>query len=169
MELETIVEQMASQARAIEALVRDISDEQARWKPSAGRWSILEVVNHLHDEEREDFRAHLDLLLHHPGEPWFGIDPEGWVTERRYNEQDMAQSLGEFLRAREESLAWLKGLSAPDWQAVYKAPFGPIRTGDMMAAWLAHDLLHLRQLVELHWAYTTRAVQPYGVRYAGVW
>jgi hypothetical protein len=33
----------------------------------------------------------------------------------------------------------------------------------------AHDLLHLRQLIELHWAYTQRATQPYQTRYAGDW
>jgi hypothetical protein len=74
-----------------------------------------------------------------------------------------------FLAAREESLAWLKNLSSPDWEAAYKMPFGPIRAGDVFAAWVAHDLLHMRQLVELHWAYTTRRLQPYRVEYAGEW
>jgi hypothetical protein len=40
----------------------------------------------------------------------------------------------------------------------------------MMAAWVAHDILHQRQLVELQWAYMTRqVVTPYQVRYAGDW
>jgi hypothetical protein len=37
-----------------------------------------------------------------------------------------------------------------------------------MAAWLAHDLLHLRPLVELHWAYLVVRAGPYSVVYAGV-
>jgi hypothetical protein len=49
------------------------------------------------------------------------------------------------------------------------APFGQISAGDMFASWVAHDLLHIRQLVELHWAYTTRQLQPYNVEYAGGW
>jgi len=169
MDLESVMSQMAHNARAIEALVQDVSAEQGRWKPNEGEWSILEVVNHLYDEENEDFRAHLDLILHHPGEPWPRIDPERWVVERGYNERDLAQSLGDFLRVRDESLAWLRSLAAPDWQATYEAPFGQITAGDMMAAWVAHDLLHTRQLVELQWVHTTQLVQPYRVRYAGVW
>jgi hypothetical protein len=161
--------QMASNAQAVQALVRDVSDEQARWRPGPEDWSILEVINHLYDEELEDFRAHLDLILHHPGERWPSIDPQGWVVERRYSERDPARSLQEFLRVREQSLTWLKGLSEPNWRAVYTAPFGEITAGDMLASWVAHDLLHLRQLVELHWAYTTQQAQPYRVRYAGVW
>lgn len=169
MEFDILTTRLAHNARVIQSLAQEVSDEQARWKPRADDWSILEVINHLYDEEIEDFRAHLDLILHRASEPWPGIDPGGWVTERRYNERDLAQSLHDFQRAREESLAWLSGLSAPDWQAVYEAPFGQISAGDMMAAWVAHDLLHLRQLVELQWAHTTRLVQPYRVRYAGVW
>ena len=169
MKLEFVLAQMAGNAKIIQALVQDVSVEQARWKPSAEDWSILEVVTHLWDEETEDFRAHLDLILHRSDQPWPPIDPQGWVTQRGYNERELAESLEGYLRAREESLGWLKGLAAPDWGAVYEAPFGQIAAGDMLAAWVAHDLLHTRQLVELQWAYTTRQVEPYRVRYAGVW
>jgi hypothetical protein len=48
---------LAQQAQSIMQLVSRVSDEQARWKPEADSWSILEVVNHLYDEEREDFRT----------------------------------------------------------------------------------------------------------------
>jgi hypothetical protein len=169
MNLSLIRTQMASNAQAIQALVQGVSDEQARWRPGPEDWSILEVINHLYDEEVEDFRAHLDLILHHRGEPWTGIDPQGWVVARRYNERTPAQSLQDFLRAREASLDWLGGLSSPDWQVIYRAPFGEISAGDMLASWLAHDLLHLRQLVELHWAHTVRLVKPHSVAYAGAW
>ena len=161
--------QMQNNAASIRSLTQGISEEQARWKPNADSWSILEVVNHLYDEEREDFRLHLDCILHHPDQPWHSIDPGGWVTQRHYNERDLEQSVNNFLQEREQSLIWLKGLSAPNWETEYKTPFGSITAGNMFAAWVTHDLLHLRQLVELHWAYTVRAVQPYEVRYAGEW
>jgi hypothetical protein len=160
---------MAGNAQAIQALVQGVSDEQARWRPGPDYWSMLEVINHLYDEEIEDFRAHLDLILHHRGEPWPRIDPQGWVVARGYNERDPAQSLQAFLHARQASLTWLEALSSPDWQAVYRAPFGEITAGDMLASWVAHDLLHMRQLVELHWAQTARIVQPHSVAYAGAW
>jgi hypothetical protein len=164
-----VLAQMEGTTKVVKGLVEGVSLEQARWKPSEKDWSILEVINHLRDEEVEDFRAHLDVILHHPDQPWPSIDPQGWVAERRYNKRATEDSLAGFLRARAESLAWLRGMSAPDWETVYEAPFGEITAGDMMAAWVAHDLLHTRQLVELHWAYTTRRVQPYRVLYAGEW
>jgi hypothetical protein len=169
MNLEDLTTRMLRQAEGIRELVHSVSDTQARWKPDPSSWSILEVINHLVDEEREDFRARLDLVLHHPEEAWQSIDPERWVTERRYNQRRLDQSCEAFLAAREDSIAWLRELTVPDWAVAYEAPFGRVAAGDIMAAWVAHDLLHLRQLVELHWAYLVAQVGPYSVRYAGAW
>ena len=169
MDLDFATVQMANNAERIRALVQGVSDEQARWKTCPDSWSILEVVNHLYDEERDDFRARLDHILHSPGRPWPGIDPEGWVTERRYNQRDLKQSVRNLLRAREESLVWLRDLESPDWGAIYNAPFGKMTAGDMLASWVAHDLLQMRQLVELHRAYAVRQVAPHSLEYAGPW
>ena len=169
MELDYFTAQMKNNAETIRQMVEGVSDAQAHWKPSPDAWSILEVINHLYDEEREDFRVRLDIILHQPDQPWPSIDPEGWVTARQYNQRDLRESLTNFLDQRQESLAWLKGLASPDWKAVYETPWGQMTAGDMFAAWVAHDLLHTRQLVELQWAYTTRRLQPHRVDYAGSW
>jgi len=169
MNLDYSIKQLTSHAAAIQALAREIPDEQARWKPAPDSWSILEVVNHLYDEEREDFRVRLDYILHRPGQPWPPIDPAGWVTSREYNQRDLEESLKNFLSEQERSLTWLTELASENWATTCPTPWGQITAGDMFAAWIAHDILHLRQLVELHWAYTQRAVRPYSTEYAGDW
>lgn len=169
MELEILTNQMADHAVTIQSLTVNVPEDQARWKPEAETWSILEVINHLYDEEREDFRVRVDYLLHHPGESWPPINPKGWVMERAYNERDLKKSVEAFLEERRKSLEWLRGLEAPDWQKSVSVSFGKFFAGDILAAWAAHDLLHLRQLIELHWAYLPRLVQPYQVSYAGEW
>jgi hypothetical protein len=164
-----LIQQMSLNADRINALVERLPEDQARWKPDPETWSIQEVIAHLLDEEREDFRVRLDIILHSPDRDWPPIDPEGWVVERGYNQGDLAEAINDFLIEREKSLSWLGGLENPDWQAVYEARFGKIRAGDMLAAWAGHDLLHLRQLVELHWAYLEKKAEPFSVRYAGEW
>lgn len=164
-----IIVQLAGQMRSIASLVRGVTDEQARWKPELDSWSILEVVNHLYDEEREDFRRHLEDVLLHPGLSWHPIAPGAWVTERGYNQRVLADALDNFLHEREESLAWLKALPDVDWQVECTTPWGKIRTGDLLSAWAAHDLLHLRQLVELLYALAVNEAKPYEVGYAGDW
>jgi len=169
MNLESHIAQLAAQAQIIRGLAGDIAPTQAAWKPDPASWSVIEVVNHLYDEEREDFRAHLAAVLAGPATPWAPIDPQGWVTQRHYNERDLAQSAANFLRERERSLAWLRGLTVADWDIAYTTPWGSITAGDLLASWVAHDLLHIRQLVELRWQHLVVAVAPYQVRYAGEW
>jgi hypothetical protein len=169
MDIQAYTAQLAHQAASIASFTRGISDEQARWKPNPESWSILEVINHLYDEERQDFRVRLEYILYKPGSPWPPIDPRGWVIDRQYNQRDPEESVDDFLTEREKSLNWLRGLNSPDWTTTCPTPWGQITAGDMFAAWVGHDLLHLRQLVELHWAYTNQAVKPYTTSYAGDW
>lgn len=157
-------------ATVIEGLLQGMSDEAQRWRPEPEAWSALEVLAHLADEEREDFRRRLDLTLHQPEADWPPIDPAGWVTERAYNAKAFDATLADFLTERRASVAWLRGLAAPDWSRAKVHPvFGAMRAGGLATAWLAHDLLHIRQLVELRYAWLARAADPYEIGYAGEW
>jgi hypothetical protein len=169
MNLSYLVGQLTTNTGRISSLVEAVSEEDARWKPDTESWSILEVINHLYDEERLDFRVRLDIILHHPDQPWPPIDPQGWVLERRYNERALSESLERFLAEREKSLIWLCALDSPDWDQNYKSPFGNISAGDMFAAWVTHDHIHMRQLVELHRAKTEIEASSYKLAYAGDW
>ena len=170
MDVEHYVAHLEASAAIIAGLARDVPDEQARWKPAPDEWSVLEVINHLYDEEREDFRTRLDLTLHQPDQPLPPIDPDGWVVERAYNERDPGESLARFLAERRQSVQWLRSLTDPDWSRPANHPrLHGLRAGDLLAAWAAHDLLHQRQLVELRWKYLAMRAVPYTVDYAGPW
>ncbi len=159
---------MAQQAEIIRLLTEEVTPAQARWKPEAETWSLLEIVNHLYDEEREDFRAHLDAILHRPEEAWSPIHPFAWVTERHYNERDLETSVQNFLAERRASLAWLDSLDTPDWERHISTPWDTtMRAGDMVASWVIHDQWHIQQLVQIRRAYTIAQLAPYDVRYAG--
>lgn len=165
-----IARQLTQQAQTIRTLVEQATQEQARWKPNAEEWSILEVINHLYDEEREDFRQRIDYLLHKPGEGPPPIDPQGWVTTRAYNERELIPSLQNFLHERDESVAWLHNLCAPNWSASYSHPEGFTLTAyDLLVNWAAHDLLHLRQLIALHYAWHQTQIGDSSLAYAGDW
>lgn len=155
---------------AICALLAGLSGEEARWRPGEGQWSALEVIGHLLDEEREDFRQRLDLTLHHPETEWPPIDPEGWVTARAYQGRDLHETLAAWRAERHRSLAWLRGLQSADLSVARSHPAGfELRAGDLLASWVAHDLLHTRQLVELRYALALRQAAPFDIRYAGDW
>src|SRR5687767_12273736 len=124
MEFKTLYQELSHSTEIIRALLTGISQEEAQIKPDAEAWSILEVVCHLHDEEREDFREHLDFILNRQTEEWHRIDPQGWVTERKYNEQNLAEMQEKFFTERWKSLEWLQGLSEANWETTYTSQFG---------------------------------------------
>jgi len=161
-------ERLEANAQVFVHLYAAVSAEAAAWKPSPERWSLLEVLCHLLDEEREDFRARLRLTLDDPMADWPPIDPEGWVRARGYAARSLAATLESFRAERSESVRWLRGLSSVAWDRTHRHPrLGSLRAGDLLGSWLAHDLLHVRQIARLHYERTVLEVAPYAVEYAG--
>jgi len=167
---EFLIDRLAVGAPTITALVADLPAAVTMRRTDPARWSVLEILCHLRDEEREDFRVRIDFTLHRPGESWPSIDPQGWVTTRNYAAEDPATALAEFLAEREDSLRWLHGLTDPSWEAAYEHPsLGRLTAGDLLASWAAHDLLHLRQLAGTIFGLTAAGAEPHGTDYAGQW
>ena len=155
---------------AMQALVADLSTADARWKPSFDRWSILEVVNHLVDEEVEDFRARLDILLHRPEADFVPIDPPGAVVTRRYSERELNESIARFANERTISLEWLRSLESPNLDRTKKDDWlGQMSGRQMLASWVAHDLHHVRQITRLRYERLSQQVAPITLVYAGEW
>ena len=170
MNLPYYLHRLTTQAEAIARLTQGVDIPQAIWRPTPDAWSMVEVINHLYDEEIEDFRIRLQLTLDDPTQAWPPNDPVQKVIERDYNSRDLGASLENFLDERTVSLEWLRSVPSPNWENEHGIPdVGSLRAGDILAAWVAHDLLHLRQLIELHYAHQQQAAQPYSVAYAGGW
>lgn len=169
MEFEKLYQELGSGKGIIQSLVSGISQTDAQIRPTPESWSILEVVCHLADEERNDFRPRLDIMLNRPSENFAPNDSQEWITSRKYNERDLGESLKDFLAERKNSLDWLKGLADSNWETVYTTPYRTMTAGDMFASWVAHDILHMRQLVELRYARIVRLTAPYDIEYAGGW
>jgi hypothetical protein len=163
-----LIDRLSRGAEAIRALLDGVDDEEARFRPPAGGWSILEVVCHLKDEETEDFRQRLSLTLESPLAQWPAIDPARWVAERRYAERALKPEVDGFMAERAKSLAWLRGLRAPDWSSTHTHPrFGSMAAGDLLASWVAHDLLHVRQIARVRYEFARVLAAPYRPDYAG--
>ena len=162
MNQEQFIDQLETNGHSLEQLVAGVSDEQARWKPDDDTWSVLEVMNHMLFEERRDFRRHLARVFS-------TITYDILFPADEGKPSGLSGVLAAFLGERERSLAWLRSLDDPYWDKTIQMDWGQLKAGDMFASWVAHDVLHMRQLTELHYAYTVNQATPYGVRYAGEW
>jgi hypothetical protein len=164
-DLQSIARQLAANAHAIRALVRAIPEEQARWQSKPETWSITQVMEHLYNEERLDFRQHLKEMLHDPPQPWGAFHDE-WLSLK-----SCRQALDAFLAEREASIAWLETLESTDWDVQTQATFVDetiaLRAGDVLVSWVDHDFSHLRQVIALLHAWHKQKAAPYSTQYAG--
>ncbi|MEN8223652.1 MAG: DinB family protein [Acidobacteriota bacterium] len=169
MEIERIVIELEVNKDIFRGFFTGMTEEEYLWKSSPEKWCLLEILCHLYDEEREDFRARARHILEHPQSPFIGIDPKKWVSERKYIKQDYEDKLDDFLKERNDSITWLRSLEDPQWNNIYDHPvFGKMTAKTFLTNWLAHDYLHLRQILGLKFNYH-KEVSTESLAYAGEW
>jgi hypothetical protein len=164
-----IINKLDSNKQVFEALLSNKSKTEYLWKPEENRWCLLEIICHLYDEEREDFRTRVRVTLESPNTPPPQIDPVGWVTSRKYMAQDYNEMVGKFINERAESINWLKSLNEPKWTNSFNHPeLGSLSSEHFLTNWLAHDILHFRQIINLQFQ-SLKANSKIDLTYAGNW
>lgn len=111
-----------------------------------GTWSPTEVLQHLLDVESR-YRARLQRIVteDHPHVPSILPPEEGYPAN-----EELQVLLEAFARAREETLAFLKGLSAGEWQRRATHPtWGELTLRFFVQNLVEHDTEHLNQLALL--------------------
>lgn len=168
MNQQNAITQLERNAQTFTALLAGVTSDEAAHKAAPEKWSILDVVNHLADEERTDFRMRLNLTLHHPEQDWPPINPEESVKKPAYTGRTLDEALADFLAERTNSIEWLRSLGTLDLTAVHTHPrFGSMSAGNLFYSWLAHDYRHIRQIARLRYEYLAAVIAPYDVEYAG--
>ena len=164
-----IVEQLQKNKFAFQSLLADVPEECITWRPQPDKWCLLEIVCHLYDEEQFDFRFRTQWVLEQPNVLPPPFNPLDWVNDHSYMEQDYNIMLKKFLSERDSSIIWLKGLKNPKWENSYNHPkLGKVTAKHFLDNWLAHDYLHLRQIIKQKFDYLNSQTNE-NLDYAGVW
>lgn len=168
MDQKQITEALRHNAATFRSLLAGTDKPLHAFRYAPGKWNLLEIVCHLYDEEREDFRARVKHILENHDKPMPPIDPVAWVKDRDYASQNFDERLSLFLEERNQSVAWLHGLQNPPWDNAYIHPkAGPMTARFILANWLAHDYLHFRQITRNLYEFLKAGAG--NVDYAGNW
>ncbi len=152
-----------------ENLLNGASKDLYRWKQAPEKWCLLEIICHLYDVEKDDFRARLKLVLESPEIKPAPIFPDKWGLERKYMEQDFQEKLRHFLEERNKTTEWLQSLKNPKWDnACHHPDYADFSAKFYLTNWLAHDYLHIRQITQLKYDYL-QEISGESVGYAGEW
>ena len=169
MNYKTIIQELSRNRNVFKELFSGLTEEEYLWKTEPNKWCMLEIICHLYDEEREDFRTRTRQVLESPEKSLPPIDPAGWVKERGYMQQNFEKKLDAFLKERDQSVDWLQSLKSPKWDNAYNHPkFGPMTAKMFLSNWLAHDYLHIRQITRLKYDRLGQITDE-TLNYAGNW
>ena len=115
---------LASRLEIIEALrllpervseeVKGLSEEELRFRPGEGLWSLKEVIGHLRDFAEID-HDRLCRMITQERPLLVGYDQEALVRERNYQEADLQVVLEELASCRRETVQVLTELVDASW------------------------------------------------------
>lgn len=129
--------------RMLREMTRDCT-AQAATPPAPGEWSIVEVVRHLVEGDRDTFLPRLRRMLAED-RPVFPVrrPPENDAA-------DLATLLDVFDRARADVVKILGGLDSTAWSREGVSPSrGPLSVETYAASTVEHDTEHLRQIQDV--------------------
>ncbi|MER3373431.1 MAG: DinB family protein [Allomuricauda sp.] len=169
MELEAVIVELERNRKVFNTTLTDMPQPLINWKNNPKDWSLLEIICHLVDEEKEDFRARINRAFQYPGKPLKPIDPAGWVKSRNYKEQDFEKKLQQFDKERQISIAWLKTTADLNWDnSVLHPEYGAMPAHSFLYNWLAHDYHHIRQINGIKYHFLKKNSGD-SLEYAGNW
>ena len=167
--MDYIIGQFQKNTQVFFNLFAEENEELYLWRQKPEKWCLLEILCHLYDEEREDFRFRIKWVLERPDEIPPPFNPINWVTDHNYMQQDYSVMLEKFFKERESSLIWLKSLENANWNNSFEHPkLGTMSAKYFLNNWLAHDYLHIRQIVKLKFDYLNNQFEE-NLDYAGIW
>ncbi|NWF82759.1 MAG: UDP-N-acetylmuramate dehydrogenase [Bryobacteraceae bacterium] len=151
------VDQLSTMPHVVQGLLVGLTPEELRWKPAADRWSVSEVLAHLAHCERVCFAPRMRAMVEQDDPAIEAYDPYELERQGTYQTRFALAALEDFLKARHESLEYLRNVPLSAAARTARHPqLGRITLGEMMNEWAFHDLGHIRQISEL-----ARAVKYY--------
>jgi uncharacterized damage-inducible protein DinB len=140
------IEVQSAQIPVLHRLVEGIRPELLSRPEAEGRWSIVEVVQHLADTEVV-YAYRVRMVLSHDTPEIQPFDQELWARRLRYRERTLAESIEQLTSLRIVNLSLYLSLTPEELARCGVHPErGAESVWQMIRLAAAHDLAHRRQI-----------------------
>lgn len=130
----------------IRRTIAGLSDAQLRTPEAPGKWSIVEVLQHLADAELV-WAVRLRMTLADRNPRLTGYDQDAWADRLRYKDASPEDALALLEVLRTANLRLLRSLTPAEWRRVaVHEERGEESIEHQARHFAGHDLVHRRQL-----------------------
>lgn len=126
--------------------LRGVEEAALRRPEAPGKWSVVEVIQHLADSDLvAGYRIRMVLTEDRP--QLLGYDQDRWASEFHYRAVSLDQALSQLRGLRTANLHLWGGLSPSQLERVgLHSERGAESVGFLLRLMAAHDLVHRRQI-----------------------
>ena len=150
-DLEASIAVLERTPATLTALLGGLGEEWTHHDEGPGTWSPFDIVGHLIHGERTDWIPRLEIILEHgaarPFEPF-----DRFAQFEASRGRSLADLLDELARLRARNVQELRShdLAAADFARPGRHPeLGAVTLGQLLAAWVVHDLGHVAQIARV--------------------
>jgi uncharacterized damage-inducible protein DinB len=141
-------ETLAATPQALKASLKGLSKKVLLWTPAPGKWSILEILCHMRDMEREAYIERYTRILSENEPALPNLEGEALAILRAYRSQKAPEVVREWVALRRQTLQLLRKAGKAQWaRAGIHATAGRLTMEDLIRRHaVGNDEAHLRQI-----------------------
>ena len=142
------LETLAATPAALKAALHGVPKKLLLFTPAPGKWSILEILCHMRDMEREAYLERYTRILAEIEPRLPDLNGDAFAIERDYRGQKAGEVLRDWARLRRESLRLLKKSKPEQWRrAGFHETAGRLTIDDLVVRHaVGNDVAHLAQI-----------------------
>lgn len=131
---------------ALRAAATAVPEDKLRLLEAPGKWSVLNVVQHLAHVELV-LGSRYRIVLAEEGSPLAAMDPDLWIANLFPDEFGLEEALTDFANLRAMNLRLLRRVKGNQWERYgIHSQRGKETLATMVRMYAAHDLYHLYQI-----------------------
>ncbi len=132
----------------LKAALKGVPKKLPLWTPGPGKWSMLEIVAHMRDMERDAYINRYRRILAEDNPTLPDVDGDLIALRDDYRSLKLSEVLRDFVKLRKECLKLLKSVKAGQWERMgTHETAGPLSMGDLLRRQaVGNDEAHLGQI-----------------------
>ena len=132
----------------LKAALKGVPKKLLIWSPGPGKWSILEIVAHMRDMERDAYLTRYRRILAEDNPTLPDLDGDALAIRDDYRGMKLPELLRDWLKARKECLRLLKSVKGSRWERIgTHETAGPLSMDDLLRRHaMGNDEAHLGQI-----------------------